>query len=734
MMSRANGAAARVYGLAEAELIGRPIACGAFSDSQATASLLLAETRAHGSWQGAFGVAGDAGSAAIKVRATLLCDDDGHPLGVALAFLGQIESPWAGPGTMRSQAQVRAAQRTAGVGMWEWDPATDQLLVSESFTALLGMQRDVVLRMSDALAAMAPDDRDQVRADIGQAVSGECDSFVSQYRIRAADGEVCWLEACCVAHRDESGQVVRIYGVTQDVTERHHQREQAYLQTALLDEVDVAVVVTGCDGQVRTWSAGAERLFGWMSEEAIGRRTGDFLAVNGASKLQPARSSESGRWDGETTYRRKDGSSFPGYIRTRLVPSLDGQDTAVVGVVIDVTKQRESERQLRQARDYLRAVTDSIGEGMFTLDVDGRVTYMNPAAERQLGWSLDEIEGAVMHEISHHRRADGSAYPVSQCPILEARRDGKMVRVDDDLFVRRDGSQLPVAYTAAPFATQNRAEGCVVVFEDITERKAQARLVERDLEKLVWVRRIREALAEDRFVLHAQPIIELESGREVQHELLIRMREPTGDRVIAPGAFLPVAEELGFITDIDRWVITRSAEIAASGLAVELNVSAASIGEPGLIEFIRNAIDQAGADPGHLVLEITETALVEDEAAARRFVHAMHEMGCKVALDDFGTGYGGLTYVKQLPVDYLKIDIEFVRDVVDSAASRNVVQAIVGLARAFDLRTVAEGVEDELTLDLLRDLGVDYAQGYHIGRPGPIADPVAGRSGHWSTA
>ncbi len=121
-----------------------------------------------------------------------------------------------------------------------------------------------------------------------------------------------------------------------------------------------------------------------------------------------------------------------------------------------------------------------------------------------------------------------------------------------------------------------------------------------------------------------------------------------------------------------------------------------------------------------MVFEITETALLQDEKRARHFVTQLHDMGCKVALDDFGTGYGGFTYLKQLPIDYLKIDIEFVRDLTSNPASRNVVEAIVKLARDFGIKTVAEGVEDKATLSLLRDLGVDQAQGFHISRPAPI--------------
>jgi EAL domain-containing protein (putative c-di-GMP-specific phosphodiesterase class I) len=168
-------------------------------------------------------------------------------------------------------------------------------------------------------------------------------------------------------------------------------------------------------------------------------------------------------------------------------------------------------------------------------------------------------------------------------------------------------------------------------------------------------------------------------------------------------------------------VINRAVELAATGAAVELNVSAASISDPSLVDYIRRAIGRIGADPASLVFEITETTLISDEAAARAFVEGLHRLGCKIALDDFGTGYGGFTYLKQLPIDFLKIDIEFVRDLKYDPASQKVVEAVVNLARGFGLTTVGEGVEDAETLALLQSLGVDRAQGYHIGRPAPVA-------------
>lgn len=197
---------------------------------------------------------------------------------------------------------------------------------------------------------------------------------------------------------------------------------------------------------------------------------------------------------------------------------------------------------------------------------------------------------------------------------------------------------------------------------------------------------------------------------------------PTGSVTVAPGQFLPTAERFGLIADIDQWVTRQGIGHAACGHPVELNLSAQSLGNPDLLNAIRGELRRTGADPGLLAFEITETALVEDAAAAEWFIARLRELGCRVALDDFGTGYGGFTYLKRLPITDLKIDIEFVRDLTESAASQEVVRAVVSLARGFGQRTVAEGVEDVATMDLLRELGVDCAQGFAIARPAPVAD------------
>jgi len=234
---------------------------------------------------------------------------------------------------------------------------------------------------------------------------------------------------------------------------------------------------------------------------------------------------------------------------------------------------------------------------------------------------------------------------------------------------------------------------------------------------------IYSALDQDRFVLYGQPIISLADAREVQVELLIRLRRTAGGvELLEPREFLLAAERYDLIGVIDKWVTDRAIELAAAGHRVAVNLSARTMSDSREIERIEQAILIGGALADNLVFEITETAVADNLGAARIFATRLRTLGCSFALDDFGVGYAAFTYLHKLPVDYLKIDIQFVRDMLADEESSQIVHAIIGVARELGLETIAEGVEDQATLDELRRIGVDYAQGFWIGRPRPVSE------------
>jgi EAL domain-containing protein (putative c-di-GMP-specific phosphodiesterase class I) len=241
------------------------------------------------------------------------------------------------------------------------------------------------------------------------------------------------------------------------------------------------------------------------------------------------------------------------------------------------------------------------------------------------------------------------------------------------------------------------------------------------LHRRPWLERLRRALAGEQFVLHYQPIVSLSDGRVAHHEALLRLADEADGSLIAPAAFLPAAERYGLIREIDRMVLDKvAAMLGDEGErhgAIAMNLSALSITDRGMLAHIARGLERHGADPARLVIELTETASISDMPRAKAFCAGVERLGCAVALDDFGAGFGSFHYLKHLPFRYLKIDGDFIRGLPDSPNDQLVVKALVGLVRGMGRQTIAEFVGDQPTMGLLRDFGVDYAQGFEVGRP-----------------
>jgi PAS domain S-box-containing protein len=383
-------------------------------------------------------------------------------------------------------------------------------------------------------------------------------------------------------------------------------------------------------------------------------------------------------------------------------------------LVVDITADARAE-------EFRAVITETMVDGLLALDAAGHITFANAAASRMLGWSDEELLTRNLHDTIRFQQADGTPASRDDCRLEHVRGEGQPVHSVDDTFTRLDGTLLPVTYSAAPLVNAEHGCGVVVVFRDATERRAEQERAQRDLDTVHWLGRTREAIDENRLVLYSQPIVAL--GDDLpSEELLLRMIGRDGE-VIPPAAFLPIAEQYGLIAEIDHWVIAQAARLAAEGRRVNLNLSAKSI-DARLLGYIESELREAGADPADVIIELTETALMADITAGEEFARGLADIGCRLALDDFGTGFGSLANLKVLPAQYLKIDIEFVRDLATNETNQHLVKTIVSLARGLDQKTVAEGVEDERTLALLYEYGVDFAQGYHLGRPAPMTSAL----------
>ena len=249
--------------------------------------------------------------------------------------------------------------------------------------------------------------------------------------------------------------------------------------------------------------------------------------------------------------------------------------------------------------------------------------------------------------------------------------------------------------------------------------------------RVSWLERIRGALADDRLVLHAQPIRNLRTGEIGHHELLLRMLGDDGE-LIPPAAFLPLAERFGLTREIDAWVTSSAIDLLAADpddhRALEVNLAGPSLNDSSLLHLVEERLARLHVDPRRLIFEVTETAAVANIPMARRFAERLKLLGCRFALDDFGAGFGSFYYLKHLPFDYLKIDGEFVSDCLHNRTDQLVIESVVGIARGLGKETIAECVESAELEQFLRAQGIDHAQGFHIGRPVPIADRAVPRT------
>ncbi len=476
-----------------------------------------------------------------------------------------------------------------------------------------------------------------------------------------------------------------------------------------------AVVIIDEHANVVEWNAAATVMFGPSREEVLGHSIGPVLIpIEG-------REQHRARWEGvladiglrcewvfEPVMMLASGEQIPTRIR---VTRIGGGSPHFVLSIRDLSGREPSERE----HEHLRAVLDHAEDAMAMLTPDGTVTTWNAAAERLYGYSAEEMIGS---RIGTDLVPDARAHEPTEW--LAAIRAGVAVERETSRQ-RKGGEGIWVSVRLLPVRDDDGAvTGAVWIARDVTDRHLLETRESLDEEARRHGKAISRALAEDLFVFAAQPVFDLHTDALDHYELLIRMRGADGELVM-PGSFLPQAERSGQIAEIDRWAIRHGIELARRA-PVAINLSAASISRAGLVDKVERRLRETGVDPGRVTFEITETAAAEDIDHAAELIERLAALGCAIALDDFGTGFGTFTYLSRLAVSELKIDREFVSQVTGSTTDKRVVGSMIAVARNFGMRTVAEGIEDRQTLEVLTAMGVDLAQGYLLGRPALIDD------------
>jgi diguanylate cyclase (GGDEF)-like protein/PAS domain S-box-containing protein len=460
------------------------------------------------------------------------------------------------------------------------------------------------------------------------------------------------------------------------------------------------------------------------------------------------------------------GNPFEGRVSMSVVAGRRGVRDVIVQIE-DVTERNRLERELQDLAD-LDPLTGLFNRRRFERELGCELERAHREARGGAVILIDLDNFKEVNDTHSHQTGDAMLTATARALTEQTRSTDVVARLGGDEFAvlmpALHHAQAPsigealveriaerAVHGDGPGARRTTASVGVVVYADDTEMTGGQLLNDADLAmyeakddggnrcvvypaeeassaggRISWPERIRRALDEERLVLYAQPILDINAGTITSYELLVRMLGPKGE-VIPPGAFLPVAERRGMIRTIDRRVVREAIALLdqrpSTGTAARLqvNVSARSLSDPDLLGYIRSELGAARVDPADLLFEVTETAAIANIDDASRFLTSLSELGCGIALDDFGAGFGSFHYLKNLPFDELKIDGQFIRNLTTNPDDLVLVETLVQLARGLGKRTVAEYVEDAAVVQLLRDVGVDYAQGYYIGAPMPAS-------------
>jgi diguanylate cyclase (GGDEF)-like protein/PAS domain S-box-containing protein len=679
--------------------------------------------------------------------------------------------------------RVALATESGGIGIWELNIASGELMWDARMYQLFG---DTSGGRAAPIALWAqrvhPDDLPGLQEAIRQSTLG--DRLLDRdYRVVLDDGEIRHLRGTARAMRDADGTPTRLIGAAWDITELRELAadlaEDRSLLSVTLESIGDAVITTNARGQITWLNPVAERLTGWTSLEAIGRaltqvfhivdektrepapdpvrsclEQGRRVAPSDSKLLLSRNGEEFGIQDSIAPIRREDGT-VPGTVlvfhdvseQRRLTGEMSWRAThdALTGLV------NRAEFEARLGR-LLQTAQDTGGEhALLYIDLD-QFKLVNDACGHAVGDQLLQQMARMLTDSVRTRdtiaRLGGDEFAIlmERCTVAQAQRVAQKLcdRMDDFRFVHEDRRfRIGMSIGLVPVdrrwqttaAIQQAADtSCYAAKEAGRNRvhtwfDTDVAMRERQFE-MQWTARIEHALDEDGFVLFAQRLTPLKRPAEGVHaEVLLRMRQ--GDTLVAPGAFLPAAERFHLASRIDRWVLRHvvdwmtALEDPSRIELLSVNLSGQSVGDNTFHRWALDLLARAGPRLCRaLCLEITETAAVTNIADAAVFIDQVRAFGVKVALDDFGAGAASFGYLKTLRVDTLKIDGQFVRDLVDDPLDEVAVRCFADVAKVMGLTTVAEFVDKAPVLERLCAMSVDFAQGYLLHEPSPIDELI----------
>jgi len=659
------------------------------------------------------------------------------------------------------------------VGTWETNLQTGALTFNNRWAEIGGYTREELLPATrntwEKLAH--PDDYRRSVELLEKHFDGEIDRYEMEIRMRHKNGSWVWiLDRGRVSSWTADGKPLVMSGTHQDISHRKNSEEALRKLSRAIDFSSSAVIISDINGCIEYVNPKFTEITGYSREETLGKnlqflQSGETPESVYENLSQTIAKGED--WRGELHNCKKNGSHYWARDSVSGVENATGEVTHYICIHDDITHEFELNEQLsfqashdiltglinrrefeRRAGQLLSSSRNSDdNHALCFMDLD-QFKVINDTCGHVAGDELLRQLGRLLQSTVRHNdtlaRLGGDEFGIlmEHCTLDQSQRVAEsLLEVVRDFHFSWEGQSFRIGVSIGMVAITDtvhdltellkQADAACYMAKDLGRNRIHIYHPE-DIElarrqgEMQWVSHINQALDENRFCLYAQPIEPLGNNTSHHFEFLLRMLDEKG-KVIPPGAFLPAAERYDLIDKLDAWVVENAFSLIAAHEAfftrvnfVSINLSGKSITNPRFLEFIISEIRKTGIAASKICFEVTETVAISNLSSATTFISILKDIGCHFALDDFGSGLSSFGYLKNLPVDYLKIDGMFVKDIVDDPIDHAMVKSINDIGQVMGMKTIAEFVENDAIKARLQEIGVDYAQGYGIGKPQPV--------------
>ncbi len=671
---------------------------------------------------------------------------------------------------IKQNALLQETQKLGQVGHWEFDIYSSVLEGSEEIYRILEVDPHAPARSLGhaKFSLIHPEDREAVMRRFCESLS-RCNSYSIEYRLLFAGSRIKWVKECGTTHFDSHGRPLYTIGSMQDI-DQHKKTEEQLRIASITFETQESIVVTDARARIVSVNKSFERLTGYAAAEVIGRNPS--LLKSGRHDAEFYRQMwasiiEEGNWTGEIWDRRKNGEVYPKWLNISAVRNEAGEITHFVAISMDMTDRKLAEEKIHRLA-FFDTLTDLPNRRLLVDRLGQALTHSLRTCAFGAIFFMDLDDFKIINDTKGHDAGDMLLIEVAARLKSCVRENDTVARLGGDEFVvilqdLSDDREIAasqaesiarkiVASLSYPYHLSGHEHHCsvsigVCLFQgrdtSIEELLKQAdtamyqaksatgsgiRFFESSMQTAVELRatleqQLRHALVNQELHLHFQ--LQVDNQRNIiGAEILLRWLN-ANHGVVSPADFIPLAEDTGLILPIGQWVLeTACAQLQrwqqdarTRHLHLAVNVSARQFRQENFANQVKEIMNRFSIDPALLKLELTESLVLIDVEDTIQKMHSLKELGVKFSMDDFGTGYSSLSYLKRLPLDQIKIDQSFVRDIVSDKSDAVLVQTIIDMSRNFGLEVIAEGVETDQQLEILQRNGCHAFQGYLFGRP-----------------